>query len=561
MRRLSQTILAVLLIVAFGTVSLRPAEAAIQPEGLIKMISLPNVPPPAGAAASFDIGWVDGASQRYYIADRVNFGVSIIDASNGTYLGTVAGFTGPQPTGFGGPNGVTVAPDLNQVWAGDGNSTVKVIDIPTRTIIGNISTGGTARADELAYDPDHHMVLVGNDRKTTPFLSLISTQTMSVVQKIPMPGASGIEQPVYDPAQKVFLQAIPSSTANPGGEVDVVDPVSKSITKTFSLTACNPNGATLGPNEQLLLGCGHGGTGSQINTQIINATNGSLIKNFTQTGGADEVWYNPGDNRYYLGSTGWTTTGLIGGPPSPVLGIIDAATNTFVQNVPITTSRSGSVAVNPVNNWAFVPIVQPANFPPLATSAGIGVFAVMGGQNLKLTSMGSAGIRFDWQGIHDQPSYTLARISAAGQTDISIPGGATQSYIDTTLPSGTGACYQLFARDLKGAISGRSLMYCALPGSGSASGPRNVSIQLTNDSTGAARTATLTWTAPSSGTVANYLVLPVGTTRIQVLGSGTTTATDATGGAATCYMVDAVSSSGTSSLGDIVCAIPNTDGF
>ena len=48
-------------------------------------------------------------------------------------------------TGFGGPNGVTFAPDLNEVWAGDGNSTVKVANPDTKQILASIPTGGTAR--------------------------------------------------------------------------------------------------------------------------------------------------------------------------------------------------------------------------------------------------------------------------------------------------------------------------------------------------------------------------------------------------------------------------------
>src|SRR5689334_9764280 len=99
--------------------------------------------------------------------------------------------------------------------------------------------------------------------------------------------------------------AIRNSTVNPGGEVLVIHPGALAISRIIPLTGCNPNGAALGPNENLLVGCGHGATGSQINTQIINATTGALIKTINQTGAPDEVWYNPGDNRYYLGATGW----------------------------------------------------------------------------------------------------------------------------------------------------------------------------------------------------------------------------------------------------------------
>ena len=46
-----------------------------------------------------------------------------------------------------------------------------------------------------------------------------------------------------------------------------------------------------------------------------------------------------------------------------------------------------------------------------------------------------------------------------------------------------------------------------------------------SDATGANRTASLSWLAPASGTVSNYMVLPTGTTRFQILGAAATTAT------------------------------------
>ena len=51
----------------------------------------------------------------------------------------------------------------------------------------------------------------------------------------------------------------------------------------------------------------------------------SVLKTFSQLGGSDEVWYNPGDNKYYLAMSSWTSSGKTGtGNPTPSLGIIDA---------------------------------------------------------------------------------------------------------------------------------------------------------------------------------------------------------------------------------------------
>src|ERR1051326_2026426 len=114
------------------------------------------------------------ATNRYYFADRSNFGVDIIDAENDVWVGRVTGMAGALPSGGGtattngpGPNGVLVTPN-RILWAGDGNSTVRVANVdPGSTdylkIIGSVSTAipacdtGTThycgRADELGYDP------------------------------------------------------------------------------------------------------------------------------------------------------------------------------------------------------------------------------------------------------------------------------------------------------------------------------------------------------------------------------------------------------------------------
>src|SRR5207245_851457 len=121
-----------------------------------------------------------------------------------------------------------------------------------------IPTGGALRADELAYDPDHHLILIGDDQESPPLLAIISTTQLKTIKTIPLPGSQGLgaEQPIYDPIQRVFLMTLPTTAANPGGEVIVVDPVALAITKIYPLTACNPNGIAIGPNEQVLLGCG-----------------------------------------------------------------------------------------------------------------------------------------------------------------------------------------------------------------------------------------------------------------------------------------------------------------
>lgn len=100
---------------------------------------------PGNALKSFDISWVDRASQRYYLADRSNKGVDIFNAEDNTFVGRIGGFVGPSTSNdTASPNGVVLIHQLHQLRAGDGDSTVKVIDLKASPpkLIDTISTGG-----------------------------------------------------------------------------------------------------------------------------------------------------------------------------------------------------------------------------------------------------------------------------------------------------------------------------------------------------------------------------------------------------------------------------------
>ena len=119
---------------------------------------------PGEPLSSFDIGIVNDAG-IYALADRSNKGVDLIEAATGKFVGRVTGFTGfnkAAGSSAGGPDGL-VAVGTDQLWAGDGDSTVKVIDLKSRAIIHTIATGGSKRVDEMAYDPTDHLVIVVNN--------------------------------------------------------------------------------------------------------------------------------------------------------------------------------------------------------------------------------------------------------------------------------------------------------------------------------------------------------------------------------------------------------------
>lgn len=351
--------------------------------GAFTRLTTIEIPPnptsnPGGKLQFFDISWVDGAAQRYYLGDRSNAGVDIVDADENVFLTRVGGFVGQLFTKTGaadndhsGPNGVVVIHSRHEAWVGDGDSTVKVIDLDTDTVIDSISTGGKARADEVSYDPRDHILMVANNADDPPFVTLISTMPpRAVLGHIVFDSATGapfgvkaftdgLEQSVFDRATGLFYLSVPELDGDPAaGALAAIDPRTMKVTDLFRNSHCHPAGLTLGPRFQALVGC------SDPSRSIVqDVRTGEVVATITQVGGNDEVWFNHGDDHYYLAARNH--------PGGPVLGIIDAADNTFTKNVP-TARNAHSVAANRKNNHVFVPLTP----NPACANGCIGVYGI-----------------------------------------------------------------------------------------------------------------------------------------------------------------------------------------
>ncbi len=400
------TLLAVLFAVALCA---GPARADDDGEdgGAVRLLT--TIPIPGTALRGFDISWVDASTQRYYLADRSNQAVDVIDAKNLTFIKHITGgFAGVKFNASGaanndisGPNGVVTSG--HWLFVTDGGSRVVSIDLNTDLIADTVLTSASPnRADELAYDPDSGTLLVVNNADDPPFATLIkvnkSSGKLTLGAKITFDAAHGVdatngaEQPVWDKATGKFYISIPQIGANAAdGAVARISPSAGAVDAVFPVQFCQPAGLTLGPKQDLLLGCsvvfdtaGNVWSASGAITAapisiIMNAKSGSVEKMVTGVSGSDEVWFNSGDGRYYLAARNQ--------PGGPVLGVIDAKSQTLVQIVPTinTTGKafvypagtSHSVAVNPNNNKVFVPL--PANnvFPSCLNGC-IGVFGAPG---------------------------------------------------------------------------------------------------------------------------------------------------------------------------------------
>ena len=353
--------------------------------GLMSIIT----PPKTG---SFDIGFVDETAHMYLLADRSTNGIDVVDSLASKFLGTagagqfsglgtaVPGFTRNPNAG---PNGV-VSLGGGLAAAGDGNSTLKIVNFTTitPTVVASISvpnpyTGpalgpgicqpqppagpdlgtptvgaGNFRVDEMAYDPTDNVIVAVSDNSCPVFMTFFQgTAPYTILHQTALLTANGGgEQPVWDPTQGKFLVAIPSTTVHPNGEIEVSDP------KTFANTAiglplsCGPSGMALGKNETVVTACGNDSSMKTWNAVTFAALNSAPGPS------PDEVYYSPGSNRFYGGDTGGGT-----------LAVLDGSGNLLARTP--TCSGSHSVAVESLNDHVFVPVNATC-----AATEGINIF-------------------------------------------------------------------------------------------------------------------------------------------------------------------------------------------
>jgi len=389
-----------------GTAAVADDGRKAKTESAVRLLTTIPVPTTAAAAStagglfSYDIAWVDQATQLYYLADRSNNVVDVVDAKTSTFVKQIAasppfaGFVStPDCTALGGatcsgPNGVTVFG--NFLFVTDGFSRVVTINLASGATVGDVVTkaGDPNRADELAFDPKDRKLLVINNADPVPFGTLIdvsATGALSVAKTIPLGFATnGAEQPVWDPGTQRFYVTVPQVSGVPQfGAVIRIHPITGAIEQMFAVFLCSPAGLTLNPTtDELGVGCNTtfdtaGGTWSATDPNtatpyfvIMDAKTG-FIEAYVPGGGVgDEIWYNSGDGHYYAT--------LSGGPLAPApatvqgpatLAVIDASSKTLDQlvptfNVPAVTTgpvtsqhpagTAHSVAVDAKNNHAFV---------------------------------------------------------------------------------------------------------------------------------------------------------------------------------------------------------------
>ena len=248
-----------------------------------------------------------------------------------------------------------VLPARNELWVGDGDGTIKIIDLFTSTIVASISTNSTKRADEFGYDPTNDIVVVTNPNEKIPYVSVLSAANRTVLGRIMFPNVTELEQPAFNPTDGLFYISVPSSGQSPGGSICTLDIATLSIAHTYPLPNCVPAGIVFGPKNHLFIGC----SGTQITdygyaaSYIMDVSTGNVISNISGLAGIDQVTYDSAANLFY--ASAYQNLGT-GNTPLPQIAVVNASSGTLAQTLPTDNVTAHSVAVDGNTGLMLVPI-------------------------------------------------------------------------------------------------------------------------------------------------------------------------------------------------------------
>src|SRR5215467_2247156 len=398
---------------ALVATALTPAAAE---DGLVPsaQITLPN------KITSFDISFVDPLVGYYILGDRTGNAIDVIDTTSNTLVmqagkGVFKGATGNNDTS--GPDGVLII-NHRFIWAGDGDSTMKILSLGTGALLASISTGGVNRVDEMCFDPVHQIVLAANNADDPPFVTFFDARSWVVLAQIKFDGtnnapktSNGIEQCQWSPrTQKFYItvpeingpgQGNPNANQVPGG-VSVLDPVSMTVLTTFTFpgnlpgqtpstafdvaNCSGPQGMAVGPAPQILIGCNGGKfQAADQPTVIIDENTGGMFARVANQSGPDMVDFSAANGGHYtlarsnanppygLAPSSCNPAGITAGPQ--VIGVIDAAGPGVIDTDPdvptglfncspfnggATPTRGGnhSIASDPTQGKWFFPVAS-----------------------------------------------------------------------------------------------------------------------------------------------------------------------------------------------------------
>ena len=261
-----------------------------------------GIPTLAGKRGQFDFALNDPQTHLFFAADKADHGIDVFEGTTSDLVFRQTITLGTEP------HGLTLAPDLRRVYAGNLDGTIQVIDVsPTSEkflkVIASIKTGASKGIDLMGYDGVHHKLFAAAPDNSTLFdVDVIhNTVTKAINTK------KGIEEPVYNPADG-FLYV----TVNPANSLYKIDPVADRIVSESILSPeCKgPFGFAIAQKtQQALIAC-------DKLPILWDIKHEKVIRSFGEIGFGDQVVYDSVSDRFFIaGLNSNFIVAIFGGSP------------------------------------------------------------------------------------------------------------------------------------------------------------------------------------------------------------------------------------------------------
>ena len=274
------------------------------PMKLVQSIPLPNV------EGYFDHMAVDIKGQRLFLPGEHQRTIEVIDLRAGKVIHTITGFGGD-------PRKTIYLPETNQIWADDGDSSVKAFSGDTYELVKNIPLTGhdldkdSRRVpDNGVYDAATHLFYLGDRADSTPNAG--PRGSVEIVNLTSGTLAGSIDVEGKNPAGLVLDPSSPKLYVVMGdtSKVVVIDREKHAVIASWPITGGpEPHAIALdAPNRRLFIGSrvkrGHLYKPGKL--VVMDADSGKVIDAIDTEGGVDEVEWEPKSRRiYYTGTTGF----------------------------------------------------------------------------------------------------------------------------------------------------------------------------------------------------------------------------------------------------------------
>src|SRR5215472_9588836 len=263
--------------VVFGSALLLGGLATSRAAESYHLLKKYNFPAAEGSTREyFDYITVDSRARRVYLSHGTE--IKVIDADNGSVLGTIGGL---QQT-----HGVAVASEFGRGFITDGAQGKAIIfDLKTLKAIGEAKADKDA--DSVAYDPASKRVFVMNGDPNSS--TVIDAKSGNVVGTIALGG--GPEFAVADGKGTVFVNIEDKN------ELVAIDSNTLRIKSRWPLApAGTPTALAMDTAHRRLFSAGR----NPQNLVVLDADSGKAIQSFPITAGADAAVFEPETGMLYV---------------------------------------------------------------------------------------------------------------------------------------------------------------------------------------------------------------------------------------------------------------------